>query len=63
GRSARRTSGRRPSTTTRAARAPARRAWSSTVVALKSVGLSVLIEGTAGVVGSAVWVAGALVLR
>jgi len=43
--------------------APARRAWSSTVVALKGVGLSVLIEGGAGVLASAVWVAGALALR
>jgi len=43
--------------------APARRAWSSTVVALKGVGLSVLIEGGAGVLGSAVWVVGALALR
>jgi uncharacterized protein YqgC (DUF456 family) len=39
------------------------RAWSSTVVALKGVGLSVLIEGGAGVVASTVWVVGALVLR
>ena len=46
-----------------AGRTPARRAWSSTVVALTSVGLSVLLEGSAGVLASAVWVVGALALR
>jgi len=43
--------------------APARRAWSATVVALTSVGLGVLIEGSAGVLGSAVWLVGTLALR
>ncbi|WP_432513959.1 DUF456 domain-containing protein [Kineococcus sp. SYSU DK001] len=41
----------------------ARRAWGSTVVALKNVGLSVAIEGAAGLVATGVVVAGALSLR
>ncbi|WP_432544920.1 DUF456 domain-containing protein [Kineococcus sp. SYSU DK002] len=41
----------------------ARRAWRSTVVALKNVGLSVAIEGAAGLVATGVVVAGALSLR
>lgn len=38
-------------------------AWSSTVVALRGVGLSVLLEGLAGTSAAVVWVVGALVLR
>ena len=38
-------------------------AWSSTVVALKGVGLSVAIEGLAGTLAAVVWAVGALVLR
>ncbi|WP_432536301.1 DUF456 domain-containing protein [Kineococcus arenarius] len=45
------------------ARLGARSAWSSTVQALKGVGLSVAIEGLAGTLAAVVWVAGALVLR
>jgi len=46
-----------------APRTPARRAWSSTVVALTSVGLGVLIEGGAAVLASGTWVVAALALR
>ena len=38
-------------------------AWSSTVVALKGVGLGVLLEGAAGTLAALVWGVGALVLR
>ncbi|WP_432548199.1 DUF456 domain-containing protein [Kineococcus sp. SYSU DK004] len=42
---------------------PLRPAVASTVVALKNVGLSILIEGSAALLAALVWVAGALVLR
>lgn len=38
-------------------------AWSSTVTALKGVGLSVLLEGLAGTLAAVTWAVGALVLR
>ena len=38
-------------------------AWSSTVVALRGVGLSVAIEGLAGTLAAVVWAVGVLVLR
>ena len=38
-------------------------AWSSTVTALRGVGLSVLLEGLAGTLAAGTWVVGALVLR
>jgi uncharacterized protein len=41
----------------------ARTAWSSTVVALKGVGLSVALEAAAGLLATVVWVVGALSLR
>ncbi|PRY18425.1 DUF456 domain-containing protein [Kineococcus rhizosphaerae] len=41
----------------------ARTAWRSTVVALRNVGLSVAIEGAAGLLATVVLVAGALSLR
>ncbi|WP_380169819.1 DUF456 domain-containing protein [Kineococcus sp. DHX-1] len=41
----------------------ARRAWRSTVVALRNVGLSVALEGCAALLATGVWVAGALSLR
>jgi uncharacterized protein YqgC (DUF456 family) len=41
----------------------ARRAWGSTVTALKNVGLSVVLESSAALLASAVWVVGALSLR
>ena len=40
-----------------------RAAWSSTVAALKGVGLSVALEAAAGSLAAGVWVVGALVLR
>ncbi|WP_369070480.1 DUF456 domain-containing protein [Kineococcus terrestris] len=40
-----------------------RPAVASTVVALKNVGLSILIEGSAALLAALVWVAGALALR
>ncbi|MEZ0163778.1 DUF456 domain-containing protein [Kineococcus sp. LSe6-4] len=41
----------------------ARRAWRSTVVAVKNVGLSVALEGAAALLATTVWVVGALTLR
>ncbi|MFB9377970.1 DUF456 domain-containing protein [Kineococcus gynurae] len=38
-------------------------AWRSTVVALKNVGLSLLIEASAGMLAAITWLVGALVLR